>query len=214
MSSPTKPRKTRKKNEDYELRQKTIIKSLRHCMIKQGFAETTLTGLAREANMTVSHLLYYYPSKEAVLIDLCDELLARLQESTASGYGGTPAERIRLLAENLFLVEKLSEGEMGIMGELLSLAAHRPAIRERLTGYVDSSLEYLKDLFAHTPRQPGQSASDAAEVAAALGAGLFAQVNLDRNVDQAMARRLYYDTLVQLANLSGQVPSWEQCSQA
>jgi len=47
-----------------------IVDALKRCMVAQGYADTSLSDLARTAGISVSHFLYYYPSKDAVLIDL------------------------------------------------------------------------------------------------------------------------------------------------
>ena len=44
-----------------------ILDALHDCVIKKGYAKTTLADIADTAGMYPSHLLYYYNGKEAVL---------------------------------------------------------------------------------------------------------------------------------------------------
>lgn len=46
-----------------------IFKALHDCIVEQGYARTSLTDVARAAGMSPSHLLYYFPGKDAILED-------------------------------------------------------------------------------------------------------------------------------------------------
>jgi AcrR family transcriptional regulator len=182
-------------------RREVIVGALRRCMIEKGYAETSLTDLAKASGMSVSHLLYYFPSKEAALLELTDEILDQVLSDVTSHRDDTPEERIHVLVDNLFIGRAIKEGEFGLVLELTSLAGHRPAVREKLTAYSREMIGYLEDLFAQTPRQPGLSPLDAAEIAGALWMGFFNNVEFDERLDDKLARRLFRRTLLSLANL-------------
>ncbi len=48
-------------------RRRRIFKSLHDCILSQGYVKTTLADIASGADMTASHLLYYFKGKEAIL---------------------------------------------------------------------------------------------------------------------------------------------------
>jgi AcrR family transcriptional regulator len=191
-------------------RRAAIIEALRRCMIEKGYAETTLTDLASATDMTVSHLLYYYPSKEAALLDLSDELNARILADVTRHRDEPPEERIHVLVENLFIRGALTRPELGIVLELVGLATHRPELRARLSAFSAKMTAYLEDLFAATPRHPGLSAKDAAAITGALWMGLQNNIQFEDSLNDSIARRLFRKTLLSLANLdaSPMVERW------
>jgi AcrR family transcriptional regulator len=182
-------------------RRQAIVDSLKRCMVSKGYAETTLTDLAEAAGISVSHLLYYYPSKERVLIDLNDQVSARSSAGHTRHRDEPPEERIHILADNVFVRGTFQSGELGIVRQLTGLADHQPELKARITALSDQSLAYLEDLFSKTPRQPGLSAAEAAEIAAATWIGLINNNAYDARLDESRARRLFRKTLFYLANL-------------
>jgi AcrR family transcriptional regulator len=183
-------------------------------MIEKGYAETSLTDLAKAAGMTVSHLLYYYASKELVLLDLADELNAQVLADVTGHQDVPPEERIHVLVDNLFVRGAAGKGEMGLVREVVALSMHRPELRERLSTFSKSMLSYLEGLYAELPRQPGLSALDSAEIASALWMGLFINIDFDNQLTDGVARRLYRRTLLSLANLDETSPPASRKAQA
>jgi AcrR family transcriptional regulator len=57
-----------------------IVTALYRCMAKKGYAATTLCDIAEEASMTSSHLLYYYPGKEAILEEFFKSVTKRIEK--------------------------------------------------------------------------------------------------------------------------------------
>lgn len=194
--APTTGRGRRSSN-----RRSAIIEALKRCMTEKGYAETTLTDLANATGMSVSHLLYYYASKEQVLLDLYEELYRRILADVTQHRGEPPEERIHVLVDNLFIRRVLSRAELGIVLEIIGLATHRPDLKARLKAFDAEMVAYLEDLFATCPRHPGLSAIDAAEIAGALWMGLQNNIQFDDRLSDATARRLFRKTLLSLANL-------------
>ena len=170
-------------------------------MVAKGYAETSLTDLSRDAGISVSHFLYYFPSKDAVLLELCSDVLDRTLAEVKLYRDEPPEEHIHVLVDHLFLRSVVSREELGIVQELIALSLHRPAIREKLSKYYREMLANLNDLFLKVPRQPGLSAADAANIAAALWQGLFTDSQYDPDLANGRARRLFRRTLFSLANI-------------
>lgn len=59
-------------------RREAIVEALRVSMVKKGYAKTSLVDIAKTAELSPSHVLYYFRDKEAVLDELCDQILKRL----------------------------------------------------------------------------------------------------------------------------------------
>lgn len=184
-------------------RRERIVAALRQCMLVSGYADTSLTDLARRAGMSVSHLLYYYPSKDAVLEELCEQFVKQAYADVAKDKDKTPAERIRILAGNLFVRGAISRTEFSILRQLGALSAHRLEIRKWLRLYDEWIIGYLTDLFEKVPRQPGLLADDAAEIAAALWMGLVNNSEYDATLSDRRAEQLFSRTVFSLAGLEG-----------
>jgi AcrR family transcriptional regulator len=182
-------------------RRPAIVAALRRCMLAKGYAETNLTELAKAADMSVSHLLYYYSSKELVLNDLCDQVIDRVLEDVTAHRDEPPEERIHVLVDNVFLHGAIRKAELGIVRELIALSMHQPEINAKLNRYSDEMMRYLEDLFSKTPRQPGFSAAEAAEITGALWMGLVNNSGYDGRLDNARARRIFRKMLLFLANI-------------
>jgi AcrR family transcriptional regulator len=182
-------------------RQAAIVAALRRCMLSKGYAETSLTDLAKSAGMSVSHLLYYFPSKEAALEELCAEVTNGLLSEIVAYKDEPVEERIHVLADHIFMRNVVARSELGIALELIALSLHRPKISKKLKAYSGTMISYLTDLFRIVPRQPGMSAEDTAEIAAAIWMGLFTNFQYDSQLDDGRARRLFRRSLFALANI-------------
>jgi AcrR family transcriptional regulator len=180
-----------------------IVDALKRCMVTHGYADTNLSDIAREAGISVSHFLYYYPSKEAVLLELCSEILDKSAAEITACAGESPEERIHVLVDHLFERTPVALSDLGIVQELISLSMHRPALRRKLAQNHATMMAYLYDLFEKVPRQPDVTASDAATIAAALWQGLFTNslYAKDLVVEEGRERQLYRRALFALANI-------------
>jgi AcrR family transcriptional regulator len=170
-------------------------------MQTKGYAETSLTDLAKAAGMSVSHLLYYFPSKEAVLEQLCSGILERIVTEITAYKDEPPEERIHVLVDHVFIRGALPREELGVVFELIALSLHRPKIRRMLMDYDREMTGYVRDLFTKVPRQPGLTPDDAALMACALWMGLFTNSHYDPALDDGRARRLFRRSLFAMANL-------------
>jgi AcrR family transcriptional regulator len=197
----TKPKEGRRKAAQAG-RRAAIVAGLKQCMKEKGYADTSLTDLAKASGLSVSHLLYYFPSKEAALLELADEISGGVLAEVAAHRDETPEERIHMLVDKFFIARVIEEGEIGIVLEMTTLAVHRPELRAKLAAYNREIVASLEDLFAQTPRVAGLSAYETAEIAGALWMGLFNSMEYDDKLDEKAARRLYRRTLLSLANLS------------
>lgn len=177
-------------------RRADIVDALRRRIIEKGYALTSLADIAAAAGISASHLLYYFPNKEAVLEELCDQVLDRLYQTVNATRNESAEERIHLLVSNVFM----ASSEFAIVVEFNALSMHRPVIREKLSKYSREMREYLVNLFSQLPRQPGLSAEDASEIAAGLWEGLFMNSHYEPDLDEGRARSLFRRTLFALGN--------------
>jgi AcrR family transcriptional regulator len=182
-------------------RRGAIVSALRRLILEKGYAETTLTDLAHAVGMSVSHFLYYFPSKEAVLEELCAELLTRLLTEVNSHREAPPLERIQILVELVFTRDVVPRADFGFLIEIVALSLHYPRVRKLILDYYRGMMDYLTELFRNVPRAPGHSPEDAATVAAGIWEGLIINSLFDQRLGEARARLLFKQALLGLAGL-------------
>jgi len=182
-------------------RRARILTALHDCIIAKGYAKTTLRDVAKEAGMSASHLLYYFPGKDAILEHyfqaVADLLMARIE-----GFRKEPPEtQVDLLADLFFMGKGLTRSEIGFMLECFGVAVNDPQLRQMKTNLDRQSKAYLKDLFQSLNGNGTRSADDAAEIAYAILIGLRTAAYFDRQLELPQARRLFHDSIMRLAGL-------------
>src|SRR5215469_11855303 len=144
----------RTRDERGSERRRAIVQALRRLMISKGYAETTLTDIAAESGLSVSHVLYYFKGKEGILEELCRRVVAGYKRDLDAHRHEPPEERIHIFVAYSFAGPNRIQYEYRLGLELLALSLHRPAIRKMLDEVYDATVGYLTDLFSQVPRQP------------------------------------------------------------
>ena len=185
-----------------EQRRARILNALHDCIIYKGYSKTTLKDVANAADMTASHLLYYFPGKDAILEhyfeNVANLLLARIE-----GFSDEPPERqIDLLTDLFFAGKGLTRSEIGFMLECFGVAVHDTKLRQMKTRLDRKCKVYLTDLFESLSGSEGAVAQDAAELAYAILIGLRTAAYFDRKLELPEARRLFREAIIMLARRS------------
>lgn len=123
----------------------------------RGFAETTLRDIAREAGVSVGLLYRYFPSKQAIVLALYDELSARYVEQTAELPPGKWRERFQVALQSSLAV--LGPHRMALRalvptivgdGEQSIFSAGTEFSRSRVQGVFEKAVQSATD----APKQP------------------------------------------------------------
>ncbi len=184
-------------------RRKRIFQALHDCIIEKGYAKTTLADVARTAEMTPSHLLYYFSGKDAVLEDFFENVAQRIVERMEGFRTETAERRIDLIVDLFFVGKGITMSEIGLMLECFGVAVHDKQLRNEKATLDRFCKTYLEELFVESPC--GKSnARDSAEVAYAMLIGLRTAVYFDQRIGLPRARRLFRASILNLAN-SGQL---------
>ena len=69
-----------RKDSRGDQRRRRIFKSLHDCILAQGYVKTTLADIAKRADMSASHLLYYFKGKEDILEQYFQTVAERFTE--------------------------------------------------------------------------------------------------------------------------------------
>ena len=181
-------------------RRGSILKSLHDCVIKQGYAKTTLADVARGAGMSPSHLLYYFQGTDAILVHYFAIVGRRIIERLESLRSEEPEKKILLLAQLFFANRGIRKSEIGFMLECFGAAVHDDRLRGEKTALDRFCKEYLQQLFEMSPCGPAH-AKRSAEIAYAMLVGLRTAAYFDPRLGPRRARRLFHDAMLQLAEL-------------
>jgi AcrR family transcriptional regulator len=190
-----------KKKPRGEKRRKLIFRSLHTCIIKKGYAKTTLADIAEGAGMSPSHLLYYFKGKEAILEDYFQNVALQILERLDSFRGHPPGEQVDLLTDLFFSGDGITKTEIGFMLECFGVAVNDKVLRKEKAELDVQCKEYLTELLENTPRPLISSATDCAEVCYAMLIGLRSAVFFDDNIELANAHRLFHSSMSGIAGI-------------
>jgi AcrR family transcriptional regulator len=180
-----------------------IFQALHDCIVDKGYAKTTLAEVAQTAQMTPSHLLYYFSGKDAILEEYFENVAQRIVERMEGFRSETPERRLELLTELFFAGKGITMSEIGFMLECFGVAVHDSQLHSEKTALDRFCKSYLEELFKESPCGASY-ARDSAEVAYAMLIGLRTAVYFDRRIGLPRARRLFRASILNLAN-SGQL---------
>jgi len=195
-----------------ELRRRKIFKSLHDCIEVEGYVNTSLQDIANRAEMSASHLCYYFSGKDAILLEYFESVSARILEQVEALNKGTPQEQIEALADFWFKGKARSRKEIGIMLECFGVAVNHEALCQAKNRFDETCKSFLITLFDDAPSVLGQSSRDAAEVCYALTIGLRSSVYFDKGVGLEDAHRIFVQTMLPMCGVGAecQVPSKAQ----
>lgn len=185
-----------------EDRRGRILAALFDLICERGYSRTSLADLAAAAGMSPSHLLYYFPNKDAVLIELFEFCAQKMLRDVVSLPADTPERQCTALADFFFGGDVMTRRDQSFMLELFGLATHDERLR-RIKANFDRQLKaVLAALFRRTARLEGVSAEDAAEIALSTLVGLLTSAYFDETLEPARSRVLFGAVLAHLAGLS------------
>ncbi len=182
-------------------RRARILAAFHDCIIDKGYAKTTLRDVARTADMSASHLLYYFAGKDTMLEHYFENVAQRIVERIESFTGESPEQQIELLADLFFAGKGITRSEIGFMLECFGVAVHDNQIRSDKTKLDRFCKKYLKELFKQSPGG-ASNAKAYAEISYAMLIGLRTAAYFDRRLGLPRARKLFRNQMLSLAGYS------------
>lgn len=176
-------------------RRRRIFKSLHDNILARGYVKTTLAEIAEGADMSASHLLYYFKGKEDILEQYFANVSVRFLERIDGFSVQPPQQQIQSLADFWFKGETSTVEEIGFMLECFGAAVNDDRLRVTKAEFDDRCKAHLAGIFAQSPSVFMQEAEDAAEIAYALMIGLRSAVYFDDDIGLGDAHRLFLSTV-------------------
>jgi AcrR family transcriptional regulator len=175
-------------------------------MARKGYAATTLCDIAEEAGMTSSHLLYYYPGKEAILEAFFKAVTKRIESEIAALSDREPAARVEGIADLFLSASGLRKVDQGVMLDLYAQAVQNKSMRRVKVAHDRRIKDLFVELFVQLDPASAVSAEDAAQMAYATLCGLRANSFYDAQLTPSQANRLFKQALLRLAGLQPNKP--------
>ena len=181
-----------------ERRRQRILQSLHDCIIDKGYAKTTLADIARAADMSPSHLLYYFTGKDAILEEYFESVAERIRQRIEGFRDEDPGQQIDLLTDLFFAGKGITRTEIGFMLECFGVAVHDKTLQQYKTDLDRFCKAHLKELFEQMPDRTAPP-KDCAEVAYSMLIGLRTAAYFDERLGLPQARRLFRAEMLNLA---------------
>lgn len=191
---------TRKESRG-DQRRRRIFRSLHDCILAQGYVKTTLADIAKGADMSASHLLYYFKGKEAILEQYFESVSIRFLEKIGSFGNQSPRDQIQSLTDFWFKGEAGTIKEIGFMLECFGAAVNDDVLRITKAEFDERCKTYLAGIFEASPSVFMNNCKDAAEISYGLMIGLRSAVYFDSDVDLPDAHRLFMGSMLTMSGL-------------
>lgn len=182
-------------------RRRRIFKSLHDCILDKGYVKTTLADIAEGADMSASHLLYYFKGKEAILEQYFERVSERFLARIESLSQQPPREQIQALADFWFKGGGSTRKEIGFMLECFGTAVNDPVLQGTKADFDMRCKAHLTEIFRAAPAVTIGSPKDAAEISYSVMIGLRSAVYFDDDIDLADAHRLFIRSMLVMSGL-------------
>tara|TARA_R110002110_G_scaffold205066_1_gene416627 strand:+ start:15799 stop:16413 length:615 start_codon:yes stop_codon:yes gene_type:complete len=190
-----------KRDSRGDRRRRLIFKSLHDCILARGYVKTTLADVAEGADMSASHLLYYFKGKEAILEQYFESVSVRFLERIDEFSHQEPREQIESLANFWFKSGAATRKEIGFMLECFGAAVNDTVLQVTKAEFDARCKNYLVEIFNNTPSVFMGNAKDAAEISYSLMIGLRSAVYFDDDIDLGDAHRLFTGSMLAMCGL-------------
>ena len=192
---------TERRDSRGDQRRRRIFRSLHDCIIEKGYVKTTLADVALGADMSASHLLYYFKGKEAILEQYFENVSVQFLERIDQFRTLEPREQIQSLADFWFKSGSSTRQEIGFMLECFGAAVNDSELQVTKAEFDMRCKAYLSDIFNSSPRIFMDNAKDAAELSYSLMIGLRSAVFFDDDIDLKDAHRLFMSSTLAMCGL-------------
>ena len=182
-------------------RRRKIFRSLHDCILAKGYVKTTLADVAEGADMSASHLLYYFKGKEAILEQYFESVSIRFLEKLDGFSKQEPRQQIQSITDFWFKGGASTRQEIGFMLECFGAAVNDDVLRVTKAEFDTRCKAHLVAIFEASPSVFLGDPKDAAELSYSLMIGLRSAVFFDDNIDLGDAHRLFLGSMLSMCGL-------------
>lgn len=182
-------------------RRDSIVTGFMSALKKHGYANTTMSCVAKEADIGRSHLFYYFASTEEILLevfkDQCDAIGSGMEAMPQKTF----EEKVVYVAD-FFFTENSSVNHMttGVMYQAIGASVHTPALAAEKQALDQHCIRLLSAIFANCDITH-EERTERAEILYALIAGSKLNSFFSSNPSLKLVRERF----IYVANLLGQL---------
>jgi TetR/AcrR family transcriptional repressor of uid operon len=179
IKKPTKPKGT--------LRKQAIIKAFKRCVSQQGYANTAMADVAKEAGLFPSHIFYYFDSKQDLLRNCCQQQCEVVVMGLSQMIDLPLEKKIDYVTDFLFISnDDINRSTSGFMYEAIGVAVNDPILSDFKLEMDRNCKQILSTLFTDSDANP-ESREEKGEIIYWLlvGAKLNAYFDPDNGLENA-----------------------------
>lgn len=179
------------------------MQALHRCIRRKGYAFTSLRDLAEEADMSASHVRYYFDGKDVVLEYYLEQFI-QIVRSDLDEIAGLPIDKRIVAIADRFFGERVTRDRISVLFEIFGIAIHSKRLRALKVAHDEQVLAIIQRTLSEASGQAESQVVDDAVTLHALLVGL--STNMLFNADQtlAMGRRLFLQSFRQRAGIAAE----------
>lgn len=178
-----------------------IALALDDCIREKGFAGTSLTDIALKAQMSPSHVRYYFETKEQILEFYLAAICAQLIHDITRIPKKKPLQWAKDFTAYFITNPELKRSTVALMIEIFAVAAHNPNLMKIKTDYDNFIRKALSDFFAWAGTAKGVQPTEAAYRLWVLEGGLKFNSMFQADFSKAKAGVIFEEEMLRLAGL-------------
>lgn len=136
---------TRSEYKKSEASRKQVVDAAIKTIAKRGFADSSVSDIAKTAGMSKGVVHYHFESKTELIERVLDECCRRMSTRVRRAWeeAGSPTEKIRRALREMWLARVDGSPEMRVLADLMAIGVHDPKIRKPLSVMLHGSREEL-----------------------------------------------------------------------
>ena len=168
-----------------------VFRSLHDKIIEKGYARTTLEDIARGADMSPSHLLYYFNGKDDVLEQYFQYVSEQFLNRVQNLMNHPPSNQLKEFTEIWFKSGSSTKEDIGFMLECFGAAVNNKTLHTIKAKFEKDCKAVLGKILSKSNKiAPIRENKDSAQATFSLMIGLRSSVYFD-DIDLEEARRLF-----------------------
>jgi AcrR family transcriptional regulator len=194
-----KPQRRRSQAERRDAMRQRLLKATLECLVRDGYAGTTVSSIVKRAGVSRGAHVHHYPSKDALILDAAEYLIRRAYRIMGDVLLGIADEGDRLQAlMNTVWDEIFSTRMFSAFFELMTASQHDPELARSLRALSARVLQTVDQAIVHyfEPRGAGsENTRDMFVVTTILLSGMAASSQMAQNAEDT---RRYLDIWTRL----------------
>jgi AcrR family transcriptional regulator len=186
---------------NHQEQRRHIMQALHRCIRRNGYAFTSLRDLAEEADMSASHVRYYFDGKDVVLEYYLEHFI-QIVRNDLDEIAGLPVDKRIIAIADRFFGERVTRDRISVLFEIFGIAIHNKRLHALKVAHDEQVLMIIQRTLAEAVGRPEAQVEDDAIALHALLVGLSTNMLFDADQTLAKGRQLFLQNFQRLAGLA------------